>query len=274
MLSNKILKFFCPDCRENLENLPSLHKHMQTLQDEVDELKKMLNSLQEKPSYSEVLKNVQKDGQRLRAEITAIREAVEKSDFDSELESAKESARKLKEEVEGLRAAARGGSSSKGSLSPVEPAVQEMLERGARASNLLLFGMKESEGRNREERSKHEKEAVRRVIGGISEGFNVESVKIFRLGKYSEGKLRPIKVSFSTREEAIRVLRQKSKLSGTDSVYIKADMTLAQRQYLKQLLAELEERRKQEHDLVLRYINGVPKIVQSRRGHGSSPSKN
>lgn len=275
VLSAKVLKFFCPDCQENIRNLPKLQSQVQKLQEEMEEIKKSLKLVQEKPSYSEVLKSVAKDNQELKAEIITLKKAVDRSDMEDEIEAAKKNTQQLMEEVEKLReTTAKGDTVNKDGL-PVEPAIQEMLEREVRASNLLLFGVRESDKKSREERTKHERETVQRIVGGICEGFETTNLKIFRLGKYSEGKLRPIKMVFPSKEEALKILKRKNNLSETEGVYIKCDQTPSQRQYLRQVLAELEDRKNREgQDLAIRYINGVPRIIKFRRKPDSTSSKN
>lgn len=274
-LTAKVLKFFCPDCFENIGNLPKLRCQVQELRDEVESLKIMLRSFQEKPSFAEVVKGVTRENQEMRAEIAGLKEVVSKSDMREKLEVARGDTQQLMGEIQKLKEATTTRVGVNGSDLPVEPAVQEMMEREARASNLLVFGVRESDGENREQRTKNEKETVRKIIGTVCRGFETMNLKIFRIGKYAEGKPRPVKIVFPSKEEALQVFKLRRNLPDKEGVYIKRDQTQNQRLYLKQVLAELEDRKKKgQQDLTIRYINSVPKIMRFKRKPDTEASKN
>ena len=113
------------------------------------------------------------------------------------------------------------------------------------------------------ERISQEKECIENVLKEVDKDVKVNDLKLMRLGKYDPQKVRPIKVIFPTKEEALKILKQKNKLSKDNEVYIKSDQTTEQRKYLKSVIQELEDRKvKGEINLKIKYILGTPKIVK------------
>jgi hypothetical protein len=89
-----------------------------------------------------------------------------------------------------------------------------------------------------------------------------------RFGKNNKNGIRAVKVTFSRSEEADRVIRARKDNIKDKKIFIQADMTQRQRECYEKLKAEIEARKeKGERDIMLRYIQGVPKIVKQ-------PSKN
>lgn len=85
-----------------------------------------------------------------------------------------------------------------------------------------------------------------------------------RLGKVSMGKIRPIKATFASEQDALSVLR-KPRLLQTLNIRAKNDLTPSQVQHLAQLRQELDVRTQAGEDgLIIRYINRIPAIVQSK----------
>ena len=101
------------------------------------------------------------------------------------------------------------------------------------------------------------------IIGDICPRESFVGVRVKRMARYSPGKVRPIIASFQTTSEVLQILKSKNKLRGRN-IYIKSDQTTYQRQYLKDLIKTMEERKKKgEVDLKIGYYNGMPKIMKS-----------
>lgn len=234
-MATRALPYLCRECISSLKLVPILKEKILELEQEVKDLK---NSTQaSKQSYADILK-------------TSL-------DHSDELKS---SMKDLERKVENISKS--GSPKAVSGPSQLEPAVQELQERESRAANILIFGVRESEGLNRDERVRHENEVVEAVLQKIDRAVT-RDIKVRRLGKYDQQKIRPIRVTFPTKSEALNILKQKGKLSSDEGIYIKGDQTVSQRNYLKEVIAELETRtRLGEKDLKIRYINYVPKIIK------------
>ncbi|KAJ8952078.1 hypothetical protein NQ318_010988 [Aromia moschata] len=120
--------------------------------------------------------------------------------------------------------------------------LNEMQERQKRMSNIIITNIREPALTNFRERKEQNIQAIRNILRpiGIEETI---PLNVFRLGKYEENKHRPLKVMFTSNEQAITVLKNKSKIN-TPGIKIFGDQTKKQKEYfmsLKQKIRELEE---------------------------------
>lgn len=236
-MASRGVPYLCKDCVGSLKLVSTLKTKIDELEHEIQELKIAAES--SKSSYADILKKNTAQSEEIKGGM---------KDLEKKVESVTKP----------------GTHPSAECTLPLEPAVQELQERERRAANILLFGVKESSATTREARIEQESKAVEGILRKVDADVAKE-VKVTRLGRYDEQKIRPIKVTFPTKSDALSVLRKKSKLSDEGSVYIKSDQTVCQRNYLKTVVAELENRTKQgEQNLKIRYIGGVPKIVKVR----------
>nr|CAI5845548.1 unnamed protein product [Callosobruchus analis] len=154
-----------------------------------------------------------------------------------------------------------------------EMLIEELQERQARSKNILMFGIAESSEKDRVARAQEEKTVVENTLRQCSN--TADDIKLFRLGKYEPGKVRPIKVMFTSAQTVTEILKNKSKISNDSSIYIKPDLTKQQREHHKQVIAELERRKQAgEQNLSIRYSNRVPKIVFFNSKQTKRDSKN
>ncbi|CAG5027970.1 unnamed protein product [Parnassius apollo] len=142
-----------------------------------------------------------------------------------------------------------------------EGAIQELAERTKRANNIIIYDVPESTSDKPLQRQEHDKEECRKIITCVSKKVSCDNVKLFRLGKFQAGAPpRPIKVVMKSKNDAIEILRNKTKLDKPSN--IKSDQTAMQREYLKYLCDELENRTNNgEQGLTIKYIQGQPKII-------------
>lgn len=239
-LANRVVPYVCGECIVLIRQMPVLGKKIEVLEGEVLALKEA--SGQERQSYADILKKNRESAKVIEGSLKHLEEKVEVLSKSEPLES--NSASNLQ----------------------LEPTILELKEREQRSTNVLIFGVVEPVKSDREERISHENETVETILKQINDDIKSTSLKIRRIGKYEEGKIRPIRVTFSTAAEALQTLKHRAKLAGMEGVYIKSDQTVAQCNYLKALLTELEVRKKNgEDNLRVRYINSVPKIIKIDR---------
>ncbi|KOB52055.1 Uncharacterized protein OBRU01_26595 [Operophtera brumata] len=88
--------------------------------------------------------------------------------------------------------------------------MSEIYERSQRERNIIIIGVDEIKATNSEERRNYDNKEVNQVLKAIVPDC-IQPKKVFRLGKYTDGKPRPIKACFETSEIAKSILRNKSK---------------------------------------------------------------
>lgn len=229
--TKRILPFLCDECLNVIKEVPLLKLQVLRLKTEVQELKE--NSVKATQSYADVLK--------FKGEAKAL-----KGDLD-----------KLEQRVESIGTQEGSGT--------IEPTIKELGEREKRASNIIVFGFPETNGCSLDERNTEERKEVAALLNSVDDRIQADEVRIYRLGKPQDGKVRPIKVVFKDRETAVQVLKQKKKLDSSRGIYIKSDLTVIQRNYLRNLVSELRRRTENgEQNLKIRYFNSVPRIVKSK----------
>jgi len=147
--------------------------------------------------------------------------------------------------------------------------LRENSESNKCAFSAILYGITESRSASAALRIADDNSEVSRVLESISLPVS-NNFKLFRLGGPSSRKPRPLKMIFSTKDEAASLLRSyRSALNDglklPDNLRIVRDKTTLERQLLRSSHAELELRQQSgESDLCISYINGVPSVVKSK----------
>lgn len=112
---------------------------------------------------------------------------------------------------------------------------------------VVIFGVREDKETNRLERDLQEKVKVKGVLIEILEDDQtMNTVEEFhRIGKYQEGKDRPLKIKFVTQAKAEEVLRNAWKLAKKERfkrVWINKDMDREERDELKKLVEQMKQK--------------------------------
>jgi len=128
--------------------------------------------------------------------------------------------------------------------------IWEIEERKRRQNNLVIFGISESDSKDRDEKTKFDIEQVQEVckdIGVKAEKSDIDN--IFRLGRKSEGKIRPILLRLNSTEKKVEILNRKNILKETTpDVKIVHDCTPKQREHDKQAYEEARKNNTSEED--------------------------
>lgn len=142
--------------------------------------------------------------------------------------------------------------------------IDELNERKRRSSNILMFGVPESDSDNVDQRKKHDTSEVEKALAALPQAER--PLTVIRLGKPQPGATtaRPLKLVMAGKPKAINILKNKSKLPS--HIKVKCDQTPYQRDQLKKLREELSVRNDNgEKDFTIKYINGCPRIVKEQK---------
>ena len=141
----------------------------------------------------------------------------------------------------------------------VKEAMNEAREREKRKMNVILVNVPENEGESAEERKKGDLERVIEIVGKVAEVGREEVGDPIRLGGKTIGKEsrpRMLRVTMKSEDARKKVLMNARKLNeGVDfknRVYINPDRTEGERRDFRQLKEELERRKKEDPDLMIR----------------------
>lgn len=135
--------------------------------------------------------------------------------------------------------------------------VHEIQDRSRRSRNVILHGFAELNDNTLSEFDNNN--------NFLRDSLHLPTaVYVSRIGKKSESKTRPLKLCFSSSDE-VRSFFKNRKLFSDNSLKITNDLTLYEREFLSNLRNKLSERiASGERNLTIKYMDGIPKIVQSK----------
>lgn len=136
-----------------------------------------------------------------------------------------------------------------------EDILNEMAERQKRATNIIIFNLPESSVPD------HDYNEVSNIFKDITKE-PVEIIKTTRIGKKNKNGARSLKITLQNAQSALNIIRNRTKLKDKN-IFINADLTPNQRMHFNNTRDELKRRLANgEKDLTIKYIQGVPKIIQ------------
>ncbi len=126
--------------------------------------------------------------------------------------------------------------------------ITEIRDREDRKENLIVYGVKESNSEDIEERKEHDKAEITRICdAGL--GMKVEVKQVVRLnsknGGTSSNSPRPLKVRLSSEQSKWQVIKKAKSLANTQfkDIFIRRDMTVQERNADLALRRELKKKR-------------------------------
>lgn len=159
-----------------------------------------------------------------------------------------------------------------------EEVVSEVLDRLDRRRNLVFFGVREAdESLSTSECIAADGQLLKEFTSFVNPSgcYIAESTKIQRLGRKNISNTpRPIKITLRNDTDALQFIRHmQSKRQALKNhtrfggISVSLDRTAKQISYYKQVKANLDTRREAgEEDLIIRYVRGIPKIVNASNG--------
>ncbi|KAL0868638.1 hypothetical protein ABMA27_008093 [Loxostege sticticalis] len=237
-----------------------IREELREIRKEMAEMMRVLTSINEK--QTETINKMSEDITLLKGHVKEIKSTTEnlglenreiKSNLDDLISKYKENNRKI-EIIETKLGTFQPANitlppvSTSSSNNLEENLMVELTERLSRSKNIIITGLVEQKSANYKERQDADKREVLNILQNISSDCS---------------KHRPLKVCFSTKDEALFVLRSKNtKVLG--SVKIFSDQTPQQQAYFKKLKDELKSRNDNgEMNLTIKYYKGIPKIVKT-----------
>lgn len=237
LLSTRIVPYLCSDCVPGIKKALNLNIRVKALEDTISEIR---------------VTNTQKSDE-LENQIRMITEEVKslKTSFLTSLDDIKKdlsiikntTSAPTKEKYCGYSAAVIHGN-----------VVHEVSERQKRSCNLMVFNMPQTS--ENEDRSRAE-DMLRGLVGSP-----VNIVSLARLGKRNKNGHQSLRLTLGSPEVVRLVLGKKRELNKGPGIFLEADLTAEQRAEVNNLKNELKLRRGNgERDLILKYVNGVPKLI-------------
>ncbi|CAI6360072.1 unnamed protein product [Macrosiphum euphorbiae] len=150
--------------------------------------------------------------------------------------------------------------------------LQELSEREKCSFNAIVHGLIESSATIPTERLSDDLQHLSESILPLAMSLPSD-VKMIRLGRTIGKNPRPLKVIFSSKitsqqfiKDFVTGMRSRTTTDPPLLVSVVRDRTLMERQQVRQVYADLEQRRKNgENNIVVRHFNGVPSIVQAKK---------
>lgn len=190
----------------------------------------------------------------------------------------------LEMRVATLESSATNFSPRDNNVNHVPNLLQELSEREKSMFNVVVHGLPESTQLLPAARISDDIKCINEAIQPFSMSLP-PNPKLFRLGRVNalSEKPRPLKVVFPSKELAFQFVSdyntsKRSADSGSHrckTIHISRDRTFLERQEIRGVYAELDNRKKQgELNISIRYKNGIPRIVQNSQGSGVAGNPN
>lgn len=144
----------------------------------------------------------------------------------------------------------------------------EIEERQRRSLNVIVFNIPESSSDVALERMTYDAGIVSGLLGHIcGDGLALTDIKVSRVGRRVAGKVRPVRVRLLRKDDVRKILMNSHKSRNAadfGGFVISCDRTPGQQSHYRELKRQLAERiRSGESGLRIKYVSGIPKIVQS-----------
>lgn len=144
-------------------------------------------------------------------------------------------------------------------------AIHELKDRDYKRKNLIVFGLKELDSEEAEERKAHDMGAISTMLESNFTEVSRDKLRVYRIGRREQGKVRPVRVIMASETDVRKVIKHASNIKNSPQYLglgFSTDKTKQQLQEYKLIKEELKNRvDKGGENLCIRYIRGKPKIV-------------
>lgn len=156
----------------------------------------------------------------------------------------------------------------------IDEIVHEINDRKSRENNIVMFNIPEVEPAGGDGDTVTATNILNFVSGSR---VRTDSMKCFRLGKaVNPGKCRPLKVVLGSAEERKIVLTNAKKLkdfSGPSKLFIARDLTIREMDTRNGIMSEYRTRRANGENISLKYVSGMPRIIEQQKNVSTSNSR-
>ena len=137
--------------------------------------------------------------------------------------------------------------------------MSEINERTERSKSVLLFNIPESMARSVEDRVGDDLNQVMAILNPL--GSSSQPKKVFRLGSSKPNVVRPLKIVYNNKDEAMSILRS-NKSNTNRKFHFRADLTKLQRETNAAVIQEFNDRKSRgENEIVLTYRDNLAQIM-------------
>lgn len=249
LFRQEIMSFFKEFAISQKTDMGDLKQDLSEIKNELKTLKNVTQNLSEK--YN----NIHEELSTIKSENLEIKEKMQ--NLETEIQSLKENENNVNCPALSQAAAATFTGPP---FATHEDLILEVQERQRRLQNLIIVGIPEKSESDATIRKQYDHDLIMRTLKSIYDNCPPPT-KVMRLGKYKYGKNRPLKLFFESADTVKHIFKNRSKISNDVRIY--ADQTPAQLNYIKDLKVDLQKRQAGgELDLVIKYINGHPKIIK------------
>lgn len=148
----------------------------------------------------------------------------------------------------------------------INESIHELNQRQIRQRNLMIFGMKEETLPKGVSRNEIDTTSATNIILKVFPQAQLDSIKVFRVGRESSTKNRPMKVILDSPRDVANIIRHASELKKVDTyrgITLSYDRTPKQIEEYKNMKATMSLRLQNgESNLKIKYIGGIPRIVK------------
>lgn len=158
--------------------------------------------------------------------------------------------------------------------SVITEVLQELFEREKCSSNLIAYGVPESNSSSFPDKIAHDKVAIGNMLNSLGDSVP-SNLKLVRLGKVRPDFMRPLKLICNNKESALQLfskygISKRSGYSFHDGFRLTRDKTTLQRKLLRTCHEELNKRTLSgEVGLRIIFDNGLPKVVCTDSKNGN-----
>lgn len=170
----------------------------------------------------------------------------------------------LQKEISEIRGDIRPVNTATTELIDFDDVVHEIEQRREKEQNIIIFNVADDE--------KDDTAKVAEIFKFIKvdQQITLNNVKTYRLGREKiVNKPRPIKVVLGDAVEAKLILRMSRTLKNYPAarkLFISKDLTVRQMEKKNKIMKEFLERKAGGEGVLLRYVDGMPKILVSKNG--------
>lgn len=228
-LQKRIVPFFCPGCLNSIKQILNLSSKVDQIVTELEDLRQNVSSLTE---AVQDLQNLKPHVEKLNATVNSMNSRV--AHLDKTVNTYQSS--QLVETTDH------------------NEMWQELQERQIKSKNIMLFNVPENGD---------DKSDIAAIFGVLCNNPPA-TVQFSRVGKKNSKGARALKITLNSHEDTLVLMRCRRKLKGKN-IYLNLDLTRKQQEIDKRVWTEFRDRTsKGENDIQVKYIRGVPKIVDVR----------